>query len=195
MDAKRMGLFICEIRKEKNMTQLELANRIHVSDKTISRWERGVGFPDIQLLEPISNALEITVAELIDCKRKEKYTNLEVTDLMNDYDLYKKECFKQDHIATNVALIFTVGISVCVYFSGYARLLGALLVGAVFSIGVVSSYYLIYEKKSKRIYAAFVLSGIYLFVQFLIFMGMNYKWICYILEMIVAFEIYFMMKL
>lgn len=62
MDAKRMGLFICEIRKEKNMTQLELANRIHVSDKTISRWERGVGFPDIQLLEPISNALEITVA-------------------------------------------------------------------------------------------------------------------------------------
>ena len=65
MEAKKFGQFIAGIRKEKKMTQAELAGKIHVTDKAISRWERGLGFPDIQTLEPLAQALGISVLELM----------------------------------------------------------------------------------------------------------------------------------
>lgn len=54
------------------MTQAELAEKLHVTDKAISRWERGVGFPDIKLLEPLAEALELTLTELLKCEVLEK---------------------------------------------------------------------------------------------------------------------------
>lgn len=65
MDAQRFGRFIAELRKEKNMTQTQLAEKIGVTDKAVSRWERGVGFPDISLLEPLADALDISLLELM----------------------------------------------------------------------------------------------------------------------------------
>lgn len=56
MDAKRMGCFIARIRKEKKMTQAELAEKLHVTDKAVSRWERGVGFPDIEMPDPAAGS-------------------------------------------------------------------------------------------------------------------------------------------
>lgn len=50
------------------MKQADLAERIHVTDKAISRWERGVGFPDIKLLEPLAEALELSLTELLQCR-------------------------------------------------------------------------------------------------------------------------------
>ena len=69
MNAKDMGLFINKLRKENKMTQMELAGKIHVTDKAVSRWERGIGFPDVQLLSSLAEALHISVAELISCKK------------------------------------------------------------------------------------------------------------------------------
>lgn len=69
MNAKDMGLFINELRKENKMTQMELAGKIHVTDKAVSRWERGIGFPDVQLLPALSESLHVSVAELISCKK------------------------------------------------------------------------------------------------------------------------------
>ena len=54
MEAKEFGRFIAGMRKEKKMTQAELAEKIHVTDKAVSRWERGLGFPDIQTIEPLA---------------------------------------------------------------------------------------------------------------------------------------------
>ncbi|MCR5354556.1 MAG: helix-turn-helix domain-containing protein [Lachnospiraceae bacterium] len=65
MEAKMMGEYILEYRKKKGLTQMQLAEMINVTDKAVSRWERGVGYPDINLLEPLSKALEIKVSELI----------------------------------------------------------------------------------------------------------------------------------
>ena len=54
MDCSKVGKLIFELRKEKNMTQKELADAMNLSDRTISKWERGIGRPDISLLsEPI----------------------------------------------------------------------------------------------------------------------------------------------
>ena len=61
MNNEKFGEFISEKRKEKNLTQKELAQMLHVTDKAISKWERNKSFPDISLLEPISQILEISV--------------------------------------------------------------------------------------------------------------------------------------
>lgn len=68
MDLIKIGNFICELRNKKGLTQEELAKKINVTNKAISRWERGVGLPDISLLEPLSNALDVTILELLNGK-------------------------------------------------------------------------------------------------------------------------------
>lgn len=65
MDAQKLGIFIQTQRKALGLTQSQLAERLQVTDKAVSRWERGVGLPDIQLLEPLAQALEISLTELI----------------------------------------------------------------------------------------------------------------------------------
>ena len=59
------GAVIKELREKKQMTQAELAQKLCVSDKTISKWETGKGYPDISLLEPIARVFKISVTELI----------------------------------------------------------------------------------------------------------------------------------
>ena len=73
MDAKKLGQFIAEIRKEKEMTQAELASKLHVTDKAVSKWERGLGLPDINSIEPLADALGISVAEVMQAERIHNY--------------------------------------------------------------------------------------------------------------------------
>ena len=72
MDANKFGGFIQSLRKELGLTQAELADRLRVTDKAVSRWERGVGFPDISLLEPLARELGVTVTELMRAERIEQ---------------------------------------------------------------------------------------------------------------------------
>ena len=69
MDQIQIGKFIAEERKRKGYTQRALADILGISDKTISKWERGNGFPDVSLLLPLCNELEITVNELLSGER------------------------------------------------------------------------------------------------------------------------------
>ncbi len=69
MDQIKIGRFIAEERKVKKYTQRELADKLGISDKTISKWERGNGFPEVSLLLPLCNELEINVNELLSGKR------------------------------------------------------------------------------------------------------------------------------
>jgi len=65
MDQIKIGKFIAEERKTQKYTQRQLADKLSISDKTISKWERGYGFPEVSLLLPLCNELEITVNELL----------------------------------------------------------------------------------------------------------------------------------
>ena len=65
MDAKKTGNFICENRKKQGMSQKELADKLSITDKAISKWERGISFPDISMLIPISKVLEISLYDLL----------------------------------------------------------------------------------------------------------------------------------
>jgi len=69
MDNEKIGKFILELRKQKGMTQKELAEKVGVSDKTISKWECGNSIPDITYLEALCNSLNISVNELLSGER------------------------------------------------------------------------------------------------------------------------------
>lgn len=69
MDNAKTGAFIAELRKELGLTQRELADRIGVTDKAVSKWERGRGFPDVAILESLAKELNVSVTELISGER------------------------------------------------------------------------------------------------------------------------------
>lgn len=65
MDSGKTGALIAEARKARGLTQRQLAETLHISDRTVSKWERGAGFPDVALLEPLADALGLTVRSLL----------------------------------------------------------------------------------------------------------------------------------
>jgi transcriptional regulator with XRE-family HTH domain len=69
MDNNKIGLFISELRKSNQLTQKELAIKLNISDKAVSKWERGLSCPDISLLSPLSNIFNVTTTELLNGER------------------------------------------------------------------------------------------------------------------------------
>ena len=65
----QFGRFVAQLRKEQNLTQKELAERLHVTDKAVSKWETGKGFPDLKLLEPLAQVLNVSLVELLQGER------------------------------------------------------------------------------------------------------------------------------
>ena len=85
MNIEKTGQFIAELRREKQFTQVQLADAIHVSDKAVSRWETGRGFPDIDNLEALSECLDVSIAELIKGERIiESVSGDELNDITSD---------------------------------------------------------------------------------------------------------------
>ena len=70
MNKERLGNFISGERKILGLTQKDLAARLHVTDKAVSKWERGMSYPDVTLLEPLAEVLDLTVEELMACRRQ-----------------------------------------------------------------------------------------------------------------------------
>lgn len=72
MNKQQFGNFIAKNRKASGLTQKELAQRLHVTDKAVSKWERALSYPDVTLLEPLAEALGMGIEELIACRKLEK---------------------------------------------------------------------------------------------------------------------------
>ena len=70
MDREQMGKFISACRRELGLTQQELAERLHVTNKAVSKWERGLSYPDVTLLEPLASALGLRIEGLMACRRQ-----------------------------------------------------------------------------------------------------------------------------
>ena len=185
MEAKKFGQFIAGIRKEKKMTQAELAGKIHVTDKAISRWERGLGFPDIQTLEPLAQALGISVLELMRSERQEtekqdqqpeefRYTQDEVAEMLQNAGDISRQQKKQDRDANVIAGIVLAAITIIVWMTKLASFGGALVVGGIAATVFVSLWYFfqnIDDAESRKIYGvAAILS-----VGFLLAL-MQYVW-------------------
>lgn len=122
MDAAKFGAFVARSRKDNNMTQAELAAKIKVTDKAVSRWERGLGFPDINTLEPLAEALGVSVLELMKSEKIEtKDIQCEDAALIlkdtiqeaNSQSLLNKKQYKM--IAIGITILFLI-ISVLLIF-------------------------------------------------------------------------------
>ena len=116
MDAHKFGAFVAKCRKEKNMTQAELASKIQVTDKAVSRWERGIGFPDINTIEPLADALGVSVLELMKSERmaakqvtKEEATEV-VTDTLNVAVIQRKQERKNVFKVLGITFIIVISL-------------------------------------------------------------------------------------
>lgn len=157
MDVNKFGMFIAQCRKENNMTQAELALKIQVTDKAVSRWERGVGFPDINSLESLAEALGISVLELMKSERIENnaYSNDDTIDVMKSAIELEKKNRKQEQTANALAVYTTILVALIFKISGTGNLLGSIFFGLFVSVAEINIYYLLENKEdsdSRKIY-------------------------------------------
>ena len=141
MDMVKMGRFLSELRKDHNLTQAELGEKLGVTNKTISRWETGTYMPPVEMLEALSNMYDLTINELLSGKKlsTEEYkemaeSNIKETlksstfSLKEKQEFYKKKWLK-DHIAIMVFIgiciiaVFVVGVIQKNSLIGYAAIL------------------------------------------------------------------------
>lgn len=108
MDLQRTGIFLQKLRKERNITQEQLAEQFGTSRRTVSRWETGSNLPDIDILMELADFYEVDLREILDGKRRSEPMNNEVKETVlkaAEYDNKKKT---QD--AKMVAIFLSVGI-------------------------------------------------------------------------------------
>ena len=111
MNVKKVGEFIKQKRKEKKLTQKELAEKLSITDRAISKWERGICCPDISILKELSSILEVSVNELlageeIEKLEKEKTDNV-LVDSVKQYTSIEKKKNKKLLIFTIILLLFS----------------------------------------------------------------------------------------
>ena len=170
MDAKTFGAFISERRKSQNKTQAQLAELIGVTDKAVSRWERGLGFPDINTMEPLAEALGVTLLELMRSEiiedraddqtlpAEKTYTTAEVSEMMCSVEELHRQQIRQDQIALYLAVPVIIIIAVLFRLSGHANLPGAVFMGFIGAGAVICGYYFWENRsdsESRRVYGAF----------------------------------------
>ncbi len=80
IDKSAFGAFVASLRRERGVTQRELAAKVGVSDKAVSKWETGSSLPDIALLPPLAEELGVTVTELLNCRRMDSGETLRPQD-------------------------------------------------------------------------------------------------------------------
>ena len=96
MDNAKTGALIAARRKELNLTQKVLAEKLHISDRTVSKWERGVGFPDISLLEPLADTLGLSVLDLIQGEpQKQTVTEVTLRDVIRSISQHARKTTRQ----------------------------------------------------------------------------------------------------
>lgn len=139
MDKKWIGQKISSIRKEKGLTQKVLAERLCVTDKTVSKWETGVNFPDIAILEDLAKVLDISVVELLGL---EIATSEEVIREITEISIEEKLEIKKE---MRMRLWFTIISAIILvifetYFFWYLHTMGFKGVEyRVFTIGLIGA--------------------------------------------------------
>ena len=117
MNYEKIGEFIALKRKEKNLTQKDLAKKIGVTDKAVSRWERGIGCPDVSILEILSKELDVSVLELLKGRKieNEVIKVTEADDYIKDTFNVSKKIIKEKNIKTYNMIIHIIIICICAF--------------------------------------------------------------------------------
>jgi len=108
MDLVKTGALLKELRKERNITQEQLAEKMGVSRRTVSRWETGANMPDMDILIDISDFYEVDLREILDGERKNKHMEKEMKETVLKVTEYENEGKKRNSIV--VIVYSTLGI-------------------------------------------------------------------------------------
>ena len=114
MNQEKIGKFIAECRKQKNMTQQELAEKLNVSDRTVGNWENGRNMPDLSLFKPLCNELNISLNDLMSgekVKEREYQEKLE-ENTINIIDYTNKKIENRNNFIGLIFITFGVLISI-----------------------------------------------------------------------------------
>ena len=114
MNQEKIGNFIAKCRKEKNMTQLELAEKLGVTDKSIGNWENGRNMPDLSLFKPLCDELDISLNDLMSgekVKEKEYQDKLE-ENIINTIDYTNKKIENKNNFIGLILIVFGILISI-----------------------------------------------------------------------------------
>ena len=138
MDTVKIGNFIKELRKEKGFTQKELADRLFITDRAVSKWERGLSAPDISLLEPLSDIFDVSINELITGQRNEAYTEDNTDTLIKEMIVYSNNEINTKLIDYKKGIIIKIlkSLFAAVFFLMIAIQIG----GDGFGIGCIPAY-------------------------------------------------------
>lgn len=122
---EKFGRFVSELRKEKKLTQKELAEQLYVTDKTVSKWERGLSMPNVALLIPIAEVLNVTVTELLRGERIIKDERIAVSEVeglvVGSLDLKLQDTLRQQKrnwaLAFLICCLLVVGEAILLFIS------------------------------------------------------------------------------
>ena len=114
MNQEHIGKFIAKCRKDKDMTQTELAERLGVTDKSVGNWENGRNMPDLSLFKPLCNELGITINDLLSGEKinKEEYQEKFEENIVNTIDYSTKKISKYTNFIGLIFVIFGLFISI-----------------------------------------------------------------------------------
>ena len=135
MDMVKMGSFLAELRKEHDLTQAELGEKLGVTNKTVSRWETGNYMPPVEMLEELSNLYNLTINELLSGKKlsTEEYkemaeTNIKETLKASAFSLKERQKFyKKKWLKDHMAIMIFIGICIIGVFVAGAMMRNSLI--------------------------------------------------------------------
>ena len=114
MDTKKIGAFLKQCRKEKNLTQEQLAEKFGVSARTVSRWETGINMPDLSVLVQLAEYYDVEMRELLDGERSQTM-NKDMKETLDKVAVYeewvKQKALKAGNLA--FASMFVIGVFRC----------------------------------------------------------------------------------
>lgn len=121
MNQEKIGKFIAKLRKEKNMTQEQLAEKMGVSINAVSKWERGISFPDVSLYKKLCNELNISIEELINGE-KDNSESAKEKALITSINEREKEKKKSKRLFVILSIIFFIIISFLIFYNLKAKI-------------------------------------------------------------------------
>lgn len=152
MNQEKIGKFITKLRNEKQMTQQELADKIGVTDRAISKWENGRGMPDLSLLPLLANELNIEISELLNGRKMTKEELIDLRETIDNLIEYQSnQQIKNDKKFNKYNMIGCIALILALFHSGFgylnyiftqnmAEFVQGLLYGICISANIISLY-------------------------------------------------------
>lgn len=165
MDNQKFGKFILFLRKEKGWTQAELAEKFNVTDKAISKWERGVGFPDIKMVEPLAEVFGVSILEIMSSEKINeqpvpKESASEAINNVIDIVDYQRKIERRNILITTISFATVIMLIFLIDTMQWIGFMMVCLPIIMLGIGIYLIGLSVHRKKQKLTYSTTLVLGV-----------------------------------